>query len=63
MNTQPKVIITFNPDGTVESEAIGFQGTACDKALKAVEHALESKPTNVKRKPEYFQKEVKTVRN
>lgn len=59
---KPHIIMTFNPDGTVTSEAHDFTGKTCDKALKMVSDMLDAKPDNIKRKPEYFAKEALKVK-
>ena len=45
-----EVIIT--PLGEVQMEAIGFKGTACEKATAELEKSL-GVPTSKKKKPEY----------
>ncbi len=34
------VEVTIKPDGSIEIEAVGFKGGACEKATEAVEKAL-----------------------
>lgn len=49
--TTIEVIIA--PTGEVTIEAIGFKGTACEKATEAIEQALGVTATKTK-KPEYY---------
>lgn len=49
-----EVHITFKPDGTVQIEAEGFQGTECLSATQPYEVALGIKKENSK-------KEMKTI--
>ena len=58
MIAQIKVVI--DADGNVVMEGIGFKGTACDKAMAALESALGIQTKRVN-KPEYNSTaEVKT---
>jgi hypothetical protein len=52
MNKQ--VIVTVSPDGEVSIEAVGFKGSSCEKATKAIEQALGTSGKRSK-KPEYYQ--------
>ena len=49
-----KVILTFNWDGTVEKEAIGFQGKTCTEQTKFLEEALGATGEKKRFKPEYL---------
>ena len=57
---KPTLEITFNNDGTMEGDAIGFKGRACEKATRIMDDYLQKK--TVKRKPEYYQSEATSVR-
>ena len=47
-------IITIATDGTLTIETVGFKGSSCEAATKALEEAL-GKTSNPKRKPEFYQ--------
>jgi hypothetical protein len=51
-----KEIIFTIGDGTVEVEAKGFKGGACEVATKAFEEALGGTIANKKRKSEFYEK-------
>jgi hypothetical protein len=46
------LIVEIDSDGEVKIDAIGFKGTACEKATKAIEDAL-GVPSSRRKKPEY----------
>lgn len=46
------VIVIITPDGEVQIDAVGFKGTACEKATAEIEKAL-GVPSTRKKKPEY----------
>jgi len=48
------IVVTVKQDGSVEVEAIGFKGNACEKATEAIEKALGIEAAPRKRKPEYY---------
>lgn len=54
MNQQPELVLTFNWDGTVEKEAIGFQGKNCTAMTDFIEKALKAKNENKRFKSEYL---------
>ena len=56
----PKVEVTLSPDGSIKVEAVGYKGKSCEDATKFLE-ALGSKQ-GTRRKPEYYQEEVKLGR-
>ena len=47
-------IITVAADGTLTIETVGFKGSSCEAATKALEEAL-GQSTGSKKKPEYYQ--------
>lgn len=49
-----QIIIEVSATGELKIEAVGFKGNACEKATRALEEAL-GKPSNRKKKPEYYQ--------
>lgn len=53
-----QIVIDVLPDGTVNIEAAGFKGGACEKATKAIEEALGGGVKQRKKKPEYWQQNV-----
>ena len=54
MSGERIVILTFNWDGTVEKEAIGFEGKSCSEQTDFLEKALGAKNQNKRFKPEYL---------
>ena len=52
-----EVVIYIKPDGTVSVEAVGFEGSGCEKATQAIRDAL-GETVAITRKPE-FQRTVK----
>jgi hypothetical protein len=56
-----KITVTFNPDGTVEMDAEGFEGGECLKATQDLEKAL-GKVTNRTKKPEFHKKATAAVK-
>lgn len=55
-----EINITFDKDGNVSIEAMGFKGTSCEKATQAIEKALAGKDFKKSLKPEYYEKEFVT---
>ena len=51
--SQRKIEITFGADGTAEVKAVGYSGSACQEATKAIEQALGT-VTNDTRTPEFY---------
>jgi hypothetical protein len=51
---QPELVLTFNWDGTVSKEAIGFQGKGCTAMTDFIEKALNAKDEKKRFKPEYL---------
>jgi len=47
-----QIIVEITPDGEVRIDALGFRGTACEKATAEIEKAL-GVPVTRKKKPEY----------
>src|SRR5262249_3213824 len=47
-----QIIVEITPEGEVQIDAIGFKGTACEKATAEIEKAL-GLPATRKKKPEY----------
>jgi hypothetical protein len=54
MKQDPEVVLTFNLDGTVEKEAIGFEGKNCTEVTDFIEKALNAKDQKIRYKPEYL---------
>ena len=54
---QPELVLTFNWDGTVEKEAIGFQGKGCTAMTDFIEKALGARNEKKRFKPEYLRQE------
>jgi len=52
--SQPQVIITAAPDGTIKVETAGVVGPACESLSAGIEAALGQQTSNT-RKPEYAQ--------
>jgi len=50
-----EIVITFNKDGTIESEGNGFKGPECDKFMAEFEKALGKETKRVK-KPDWNQR-------
>lgn len=46
------IVVIITPDGEVQIDAVGFKGTACEKATAEIEKAL-GVPSTRKKKPEY----------
>lgn len=55
MSRQIEVIV--DPDGGVKIEAVGFRGSSCEKATKALEEAMGT-PGKRAKKDAYYQQEV-----
>jgi phage-related tail protein len=51
---QPELVLTFNWDGSVSKEAIGFQGKGCTAMTDFIEKALSAKDEKKRFKPEYL---------
>ena len=49
-----QIIVSVSPEGEVRIDAIGFKGTACEKATQELERAL-GMATKRTKKPEYRQ--------
>ena len=56
-----KLEIVIRPDGTVEIDAVGFKGNACEAATKPLREALGG-VENENRKPEWHEKVNPDVR-
>lgn len=56
------ITIEVAANGEVTIEGHGFKGADCEKATKAMEEAL-GVAKNRKKKPDYYQHEVKTQRS
>lgn len=54
-----QVIVEITPDGEVQIDAVGFKGTACEKATAEIIKALGF-PVSKKKKPEFYAIETKT---
>ncbi len=52
--------IIVDVDGSVEIDAIGFKGSSCQGATKAIEKAL-GLATDSRKKAEYYQRERRSV--
>jgi hypothetical protein len=52
-----EVILTFNTDGTVEKEAVGFNGKGCKETTEFIEKALGATNQKFRAKPEYTRQE------
>lgn len=52
-----KIVMIFEPDGTVKMDASGFEGSACEAEIRAAHEAI-GEMTKETKKPEYFQKEL-----
>ena len=48
-----EIELTFNPDGTVEIDQIGWEGQACDGAIEDLINKLGVEK-EVRKKPEHF---------
>jgi hypothetical protein len=55
---EKEVILTFNPDGTVEKEAKGFNGKSCKETTEFIEQALSATNQKFRPKPEYLRQEA-----
>lgn len=53
-----EVVITVKADGSVEVEAFGFKGPACEKAIDMLIDGL-GQTKDKKKKPEFFQQQVR----
>ena len=51
-----KIKIVIKEDGTVEADAIGFQGKACEEAMKFISDAL-GEEISEKKKAEYHRRD------
>lgn len=49
-----QIKVTVNEDGSLEIEAVGYKGNACEKATAALEKALGVAGKRTK-KPEFYQ--------
>jgi hypothetical protein len=54
--------ITIDEDASIEVEAVGFKGKACEQATAALIKALGTTVSS-KKKPEYRQEERRTIHN
>ncbi len=54
---KPTIEIVIQPTGELQIEGIGFKGSSCEAATKALETALGVTKTTVK-KPEYHQRQT-----
>ena len=54
--------IEVDSKGGVNIDAVGYKGSSCEEATKAIEQALGGSAKK-KRKPEYLQNEYKFSRN
>ncbi len=59
MALKQEVVVEIAPDGTVKLETFGLKGSECSDELKPIEKALGGK-SEVKPKPEFYEKSVKT---
>ena len=50
-----KIQLKIAKGGKVTAEALGFQGTSCEDALKALLNALGAKDLQAENKPEYYE--------
>lgn len=59
-----KIQIDIKTDGTIDIEALGYNGVGCLEATRAFEEAL-GQVTDRERKSEYYQKETnqETIHN
>ena len=57
----PEIEITFDDNGEVSMEGIGFTGKTCDQEMGAIEKALGT-VTKRKNKTEYFKAGVTNAR-
>jgi hypothetical protein len=56
---KPSIEILIQPTGELQIEGIGFKGSSCEAATKALEAAL-GVTTATKKKPEYHQRQTAT---
>lgn len=56
-----EVVLTFNWDGTVEKEAIGFEGKSCTELTAFIEKALGAKNEKKRFKPEYLRQNKQNI--
>ena len=56
-----ELILTFNEDGTVSKEAVGFEGKACKEVTDFIEKALGAKNQKIRYKPEYLRSNAKNI--
>ena len=56
------ILVTVDEEGSVEIEATGFKGKACEAATDAMIKAM-GVPVCTKKKPEYYQEDKTQVRN
>lgn len=54
---KPTLEILIQPTGELQIEALGFRGSSCEAATKALEQALGVTKAKVK-KPEYHQRQT-----
>jgi hypothetical protein len=54
---KPTIEILIQPTGELQIEGIGFKGSSCEAATKALEAALGVTKTK-QRKPEYHQRQT-----
>jgi hypothetical protein len=55
---KPKLAITVNVDGSLEVEAHGYEGPACEAAVNEMLRALGAKQTTARHKPEHARRPV-----
>jgi hypothetical protein len=53
---KPSIEILIQPTGELQIEGLGFKGSSCEAATKALEAAL-GVTTATKKKPEYHQRQ------
>ncbi len=54
-----QIVINIAETGELTIEAVGYKGSACEKATKAMEQALGT-PGKRSKKPEYYQTNTQT---
>lgn len=54
---KPSIEILIQPTGELQIEGIGFKGSSCEAATKALEQALGVRQATVK-KPEHHQRQT-----
>lgn len=55
-----QIVFEIDPEGRVKIDAVGFEGSDCEEATRAVEQALGT-PVDREMKPEAFVGEQQTV--